>query len=126
MFFVFDLSLFFPDPNSVVSGDAVIVPRALKESTLEKGRGNRRTRRKLVNLKTRCTKTRTSKHSVQLGLLLECREQTLFSLRKQLVEKKQTVGIDKGNRCGTGRKVHFIFFTFYNLSYVLTSDLSIL
>lgn len=33
MFFVFDLSLFFPDPNSVVSGDAVIVPRALKEST---------------------------------------------------------------------------------------------
>lgn len=34
VFFVFDLSLFFPDPNSMVSGDAVIVPRALKESTL--------------------------------------------------------------------------------------------
>lgn len=39
MFLVFDLPLFLPDPNSMVSGDAVIVPRALKESTLEKRRG---------------------------------------------------------------------------------------
>lgn len=56
MFLVFDLPLFLPDPNSMVSGDAVIVPRALKESTLEKRRGDRRTGWKLVNLKTRCTK----------------------------------------------------------------------
>lgn len=37
IFFIFDLSLFFPDPDSMVSGNAIIVPRAFKESTLEKG-----------------------------------------------------------------------------------------
>lgn len=37
VFFIFDFSLFFPDPHSMVSGDAIIVPRAFKESTLEKG-----------------------------------------------------------------------------------------
>ena len=53
MFLIFDLSLFFPDPHRMVSGNAVIVPRALKESTLE-GVGDRKTRWKLVNLKTWC------------------------------------------------------------------------
>lgn len=33
VFFVLDLSFFFPDPYSVVSGNAVVVPGALKEST---------------------------------------------------------------------------------------------
>lgn len=33
IFFIFDLSLFFPDPYSMVSGNAIIVPRAFKEST---------------------------------------------------------------------------------------------
>lgn len=37
IFFIFDLSLLFPDPYSMVSGNAIVVPRAFKESTLEKG-----------------------------------------------------------------------------------------
>lgn len=42
MFFVFDRSLFFPDAYSMVLGNAVIVPGALKESTLEKGEAGQR------------------------------------------------------------------------------------
>lgn len=96
VFFIFDLPLFLPDPHSMVSGNAIVVPGAFKESALIKGREKQKQIKDCR--KSKCTKWECLSFLFSYAYLWTKGKKTWFLLRRnEQVEKTTAIG-DKRKR----------------------------
>lgn len=121
--FIFDLSLFFPDPYSMVSGNTVIVPRAFEESTLEK---RERERNQLISQRSKCTKWECLSFLFSYVYLWTTGKK--FSFKKELRGwNERTASGDQRKRTAVKveEKSIFIFSLHFitNVGYLFTNNL---